>query len=59
MPNVYPEELNRGGDENLRGTVEKLESYIRYMCERSDFAITTLERKVNALEKRLAALETE
>ena len=50
MPNVYPESLNSGDGENLRQTVARLEAYIRYMCERSDFAISNLDRRISALE---------
>ena len=49
MPNVYPESLNPV-EGNLRDQIAQLESYVRYMCERSDFAISNLERRISALE---------
>lgn len=58
MPNVYPESL-KPVEGSFRDRIAQMEAYMRYMCERSDFAISNLERRVEALEKRVAALEAE
>ena len=56
MPNVYPESLNPVDTRNLREAVRQLESYIRYMCERSDFAITTVGKNGGSSEQELRDL---
>lgn len=39
---VYPESFNQLDLSNLRKAVAQIDNYIRYMCERSDYAITTM-----------------
>ena len=44
MANVFPERLDKVNYDNLKGAVQQLEAYIRYMCERTDFAVTNVTK---------------
>ena len=72
MADVYPEALNPVETRDTREARRQLESYLRYVCERSDFAIRSIgggvsvgleqriknaEMKISADESRITILE--
>lgn len=44
MPNVFPEKLDKINYDNLKSAVQQIEAYMRYMCERTDFAVTNVTK---------------
>lgn len=58
---VYPESFNQLDLSNLRKAVAQIDNYIRYMCERSDYAITTMGKSngtsVAEITERLSRAE--
>ena len=44
MDAVYPEDLNELDYSNIKETVKKIEEYLRYMKERSDFSIRAVNK---------------
>lgn len=47
---VFPESMDRLDKDDVAASLATIESYIRYMTERIEFANSTLNRKVKALE---------
>ena len=44
MANTFPEKLDKINYDDLKSGVQQLESYIRYMCERTDFAVANITK---------------
>lgn len=44
MANTFPETLDKIDYTNLKSAVQQIEAYMRYMCERTDFAIANVTK---------------
>ena len=53
---VFPEKMNRLNPEDTKGSLGKVESYIRYMVERVEFAMSNTTRNVSQADTSNEAL---
>ena len=73
MANTFPEKLDKINYDDLKSGVQQLEAYIRYMCERTDFAVANVTKvaakagnigsdvivQIQELEKSVSALKSQ
>lgn len=44
MATVFPEKMNKVDFNNLKDAVKVMESYMRYMCERTEYAVNNVSK---------------
>lgn len=42
--NVFPEKMNKISYDNLKVSVQQIEAYLRYMCERTEYAVNNITK---------------
>ena len=57
MP-ILPESMDRLDLNETKASLSTIESYIRYMAERLDFAVSVQNKTIAALETKIKALES-
>ena len=54
---VFTQTMNPIQGAGVTESIRTLDNYVRYMAERTEYSITQMERKIQALQRRVEELE--